>query len=269
MAEDNLNMRTNFIFIIFIFLFSKVAISSDTAVYLVLSKQMGLLTNTEVIANNVANADTTGFKEQILIEKQYKVSHGSAKDTIYVKDIATFKKMENGDLVTTSNPLDLAIQGEGLFIIDTANGNRYSRAGNFVLNLRRQLVTVNGDPVLNSGGGQITFPEDSSDIQIRQDGTIYVGSTEVTKIGIAQFENYALMENEGKNLLKHRNNESPDKPDTKKYRIVQGFLENSNVNRVKQLTLLMETQRDVSLVTSFISSYNELDNQTITKLTKF
>jgi len=237
----------------------------DIASVIALSKQNSLLNHSEVLANNISNAETTGFKESRMIEREFKVGYNLSKYHDYVNDISTFKTLQNGDLRRTENPLDISIIGEGFFMVSTKNGYKYTRAGNFTLNQNSELVTMEGYNVLNNSQTPIVFPQDVSEIIIEEDGTIKADGVILDTIIVATFDINALVQ-EGAQFFKDKNNALPNIADPGIFKVAQGYLEGSNVNKIKQLTTLIEVQRDTSNVTNLLNTYDDLTRSVISKI---
>src|SRR5581483_10849333 len=143
-----------------------------------LSRQMILDRQLDVVANNIANVNTNGYKADHMLFEQYLTSgahednfKGSDRRVSYVQDRGTFHDMAAGALEQTGNPLDVAISGNGFLTVQAPGGERYTRDGNLQLNATGQLVTANGDPVLGNSG-PIVFQPTDHDIVISADGTI-------------------------------------------------------------------------------------------------
>ena len=148
----------------------------DNALYVGLSKQMILRRELDIAANNMANIDTTGFKAELLITqadpvKLPKSPPGSAP-VQYAMDTGVARDFGQGPMQPTGAPLDMAIDGRGFFQISTAAGTRYTRDGRFATDGQGQLITQQGDPVLDSGGGTITLNPQGGAPNVGPDGTI-------------------------------------------------------------------------------------------------
>jgi flagellar basal-body rod protein FlgF len=212
----------------------------------------------DVIANNMANMNTTGFKGQDLMFAELLVKNRSAERPLeskvaYTRDPATWRDFSAGPMKDTGNPLDVAIRGEGYFVIDTADGERYTRNGNFVLNEQGQLVTERGDAVLSEGGQPFTFAPDDQDIAIARDGTVSTDNGELGRIRVVTFENEQQLRETFSGLYTSEAQPQPvDAPD-----VVQGMLEGSNVEAVVELTHMIDVNRSHNSVSKFIESEDE------------
>lgn len=254
-------------FFIIIFTITNIAFSFDASNNILLSKQNSLFNHSEVISNNVANTDTPGFKSKRIIENTYIDANKSVDPSAYNNDFATYTDMQEGSLMQTGNTFDLAISGAGFFSINTTKGIFYSRTGFFTINKNYEIVTQNGGKLLDNGKGIITLPENYSNVIIKQDGIISVNNEEIARVGIVKFTNLNKLKNIGSNLFTAE--ETPIIADDKDYRILQGFIEQSNVNKVKQLTNLIEIQRDMGIVTNLLNNYDDLAKTTLSKLGRY
>ncbi|MBT3358850.1 MAG: flagellar basal-body rod protein FlgF [Rhodospirillales bacterium] len=223
-----------------------------------LSRQTTLRRQLGVIANNLANMNTTGFKggKMMFIEHLVRSRGGDSiiGDKIaYVRDIATVRDLSEGGIKATGNPLDLAIQGDGYFVIDTPTGEQYTRNGSFRLDQEGQLVTKNGDPVLSDGGDPFFFTPTESKITVSRDGTVSTSNGQLGRMRTVRFENqYALKETAGGLFT----SEAPPQ-DIEIPNIVQNALESSNVEPIIEMTRLIETHRTYKSVQKLMDAENE------------
>lgn len=151
----------------------------DNALLLSLSNQLVARRSMDVVANNIANMNTTGFKRESPVFNEYVVkvdAEGAfgrvAQPLSFVRDTLATHDMSSGEMVTTGNQLDAAIDGSGFFTVSTPDGDRYTRNGNFGLDDTGRLVTNSGHPVLDDGGSEIVFSPEETQISIGRDGTI-------------------------------------------------------------------------------------------------
>ena len=242
-------------------------------------------TNVEVIANNLANMNTTAFKQQRaefqdLLYQNIEQAGASTSDagTILpsgiqlgagVRTAAVYRVTGQGDLKSTGNPYDVAVQGPGYFRVQMADGtDAYTRAGNFALSPEGQIVTDKGFTV--SPG--ITVPTNALAVTINAQGQVQAsvpGSTEPTTLGqleLSRFANEAGLKAIGDNLLLETpSSGSPQAgvPGAAGYgSIVQGFLETSNVNAVEEITSLITAQRAYEMNSKVISAADEMLSMT-------
>ena len=223
-----------------------------------LSRQGALQRQMNVVANNIANMNTAGFKgeKMMFIEHLVKSAGGdrvSGDNLAFVRDIATARDTSEGPLERTGNPLDVALRGDGYFVIETKEGERYSRSGRFRLDEGGQLVTDRGDPVLSDGGQPFFFSPADKDISISRDGTVATENGQLGRIRVVEFENQQNLQATAGGL--YQTEEQPldvDSPD-----VVQGMLEGSNVEPIIELTRMIEVSRSYDAAKKFIDKEDE------------
>ena len=236
----------------------------DNSIYIVLSKQTALFRQMDVVANNIANADTTGFKSDAMHFKDYLVQSGKNK-LEFTKDDATVRNTEEGELKKTDRNLDVAIVGEGYFAVQTPLGQRYTRAGNFQLNASNELVTTDGYQVLGTSGQPIVLDPKDSNISITENGSIFSGIQDRGKIGVVSFANENLLEKVGGSLY---TSSVPPIPASGDFKVLQGTLEGSNVKPITELTDMITLQRTVSTTSNLISDIDSLKRSAVQTLAK-
>jgi flagellar basal-body rod protein FlgG len=249
----------------------------DTAATGMLAQQL----NVEVISNNIANVNTTGYKRQrvefndLLYQDQRRVGTQSAQEGnvvpsgiqvgLGVKPGATYRIHEQGSLEITDNPLDLAINGEGFFQITLPNGETaYTRTGSFQLSPDGHLVTSDGFTVEPG----INIPEDAVGVTVNPDGEVLVdidgqvAPQNVGQLELARFSNPAGLEAMGDNLFSETQasgaplNAAPNSPGFGS--IQQGAVENSNVEIVKEITNMIDAQRAYEMNSRVIKASDEM-----------
>ena len=230
---------------------------------------MALQRKIDILANNMANVNTAGFKSDSVVFEEYlsptaRMTEMKGKDRIlsYVNDTAMYRDYAEGPMNRTNAELDVAIKGDGWFVIETDKGNRYTRNGHFKLNTEGLLVTSNGEPVLGLGG-PITIPPGEQGIAITQDGTISTNQGIKDRLRVVQFENNALLEKEGELLFSTEQASRPAEGDTA---IMQGMIEKSNVQPVLQLTQLIEATRAYVSLAQTLQQSQELRQNAIQQL---
>lgn len=235
----------------------------------------------EVISNNIANMTTTGYKrrrpefQDLLYQSQRRTgAQSSTEGTVLpagvqlglgVKTAAVYRIHDQGDLVGTENSFDLAVQGDGYFIVEMPDGGfAYTRSGHFQLSPDGVLVTPDGYTV--SPG--VTVPQDAVEVSINSQGLVtakIAGRTEQVELGqieLATFVNQAGLEATGDNLLLESEASGPalvGPPGTEGLgTVLQGFLESSNVNPVQEITALIAAQRAYDMNSKVISASDEM-----------
>lgn len=235
----------------------------ENSIYVALSRQMALQRQLDVTSNNIANMNTTGYKNQRMLFTEFLEKPGLHEKVSFVQDRAVVRDLSVGGMTQTGNPLDLALTGQGYFTVDTASGPRYSRAGNFRLNDQRQIVDGGGLPVLANNGQPMTVPAGTSDIKVSGDGTVSTELGPVGKLNIVTFKNEQLMTEVGSGLYVTDEQPEPAPADTK---VAQGLLEGSNVKPVVEMTQMIEIQRQYMSAQRMIDNEHERIRSMIQKL---
>jgi flagellar basal-body rod protein FlgG len=241
--------------------------------------------NIEVISNNIANLSTTGFKEsrvefQDLLYQNMRSVGSASSDTgtilpsglqvgLGVRPAATYRINSQGVVNTTSNPLDIAINGKGYFQVQLPDGTTaYTRAGSMQLNASGQIVTEDGYTVLPS----ITVPSTTTAITINASGQVtatVAGATSQQTLGqlqLANFTNVAGLDAIGNNLLKETQasgTATTGNPQSSSFgSLIQGSLEQSNVDTVSEVTNLISAQRAYEMNAKVITTSDQIMNTT-------
>lgn len=232
----------------------------DNSIYVTLSRQLALFRDMDVTSGNIANANTNGYGSQHIMFNSYltqDVNQGNRNDMAFANDISTYRDTRQGGMKVTGGQLDVAIKGPGYFMVQTPLGIRYTRAGNFQLDGNGQLITPDGNPVLDVSSQPITFPEDTREISIGSLGNIAVNGVEFTSLGTVQFENEQALRHAGGALYMSEITPLP----TDQIHVVQGVLENSNVQPVTEMTHMIEVSRAVSSTSKFIEVVYDLQRK--------
>ena len=225
----------------------------ENTAFIALSRQSALGRQLSVVANNIANMNTTGFKgEKMMFVEHLVRSRGGDRvmglKLSYVRDIATVRDTSEGPLVTTGNPFDLAIRGDGYFVIETDKGEQYTRNGRFSLNEEGELVTSQGNPVLSDNGNPFVFGPGDRDVTISRDGTVSTKNGQLGKIRIVSFENQQQSQVTAGGLLSTRARAE----DVEQPNMIQGALEGSNVQPIIEMAEMIRIQRSYDSVKNFI-----------------
>ena len=230
----------------------------ENATYIGLSRQMTLRRELDVVANNIANANTTGFKvEQLLIGSE--VGARARNDNVrpgvsFVLDNGVGRDFGQGALTQTSRPLDFAIDGEGTFFkLQDGAGEAYTRDGAFTLDPEGRLTTQGGVPVLGDAGEIILNPA-LGEIAVGSDGTITQNGQLTGRLSLVRFDSLAA------------NRSNAVAIDATDARIKQGMLENSNVNSILEITNLIEVSRAYESITRMIEQTTDLSKRAVERL---
>lgn len=220
----------------------------------------------EIAANNLANVSTTGFRADVLVTEQFTrrpaASADEPHDVRFVRDITVARDMRQGAITVTGEPFDVAIDGEGFFMAMGPAGVAYTRNGAFTMSADGTLVTGDGYPVLDSGGAPIQFDAQGQRPTIGHDGAISVGGNEVGRIGVAAFQRPGALSRMGDSLWE-ANGQTPE---AFTGRVVQGALEESNVQPVLELTRLIEISRAYENAARIVSNADQTRQRALERL---
>ncbi len=247
----------------------------QNALLIGLSRQTILERQLDVVANNIANVNTAGYKADSSLFEEY-LMPGAHEDNFvgrdrrlsYVQDRGTYRDFSQGPAEETKNPLDVAIDGSAFLVVQTPAGERYTRDGGLMLNNQGQLVTAAGNPVLGTGG-PIILQQSDHDINITPDGTITVvegsGRTDSIrgKLRLVSFPDAQKLLKEGRNL--YAAGEGSAQPDTKSA-VRQGYIEKSNVNGVAEMSRMIEVTRAYTQISTMLQQQHDLQKTAIQQL---
>jgi flagellar basal-body rod protein FlgF len=248
----------------------------ENALLIGLSRQMVLERQMDVVANNIANVNTNGYKADNSLFEEY-LRSGAHEDNFvgrdravsFVQDRGTFKNLTQGPSEQTKNPLDVAIDGGGFLVVQTPGGERYTRDGGLQINNQGQLVTAAGNPVLGNSG-PIVFQPTDHDVSIAADGNITVleGLNRVDsvrgKLRIVSFAEAQKLLKEGTNLYAAGEGAAAQPDAASKLR--QGFIEKSNVNSVVEMSRMIEVTRTYTQIANMLQQQSDLHKSAIEKL---
>lgn len=223
--------------------------------YIALSRQMAVRREMNTVANNIANANTPGYQSQatLFVDWLTKVNSGErltfTRTMSFNQDFGLVRNTQSGALQKTNNDFDLAIQGEGYFTVETPLGERYTRNGRVMLNAEGTLVTPLGMPILDENGQEIQVPNNAITMNAYPDGTLTATvpnleggvptEQDVGRIQIVTFENQQEMRMVDNSMFTG----AGEPIDAEDSALVQGMIENSNVNPILELTKMIEVSR--------------------------
>ena len=240
----------------------------ENAAYAGLSRQMTLRRELDVVANNIANADTNGFKvEQLLVGTEVGERARNAfirPGVSFVLDNGVGRDFSAGVLSQTSRSLDFAIEGDGAFFkVQDGNSEAYTRDGAFTMDPTGRLTTKQGQAVLGESG-EIVLDTTLGEISVGADGTITQDDQVVGRLQVVRFESLGALEKGGDGLYRNASNAvATEAPEAQ---IRQGMLEGSNVNPILEITNLIEIQRAYESVTRMIENTNDLSRRSVERL---
>jgi flagellar basal-body rod protein FlgF len=222
----------------------------------------------DVIAGNLANADTPGYKAERVQFSDWlsRQSGGSTppggSPIAYTQDRATWREQQAGAITHTGNPLDLAITGNGYFTVSTPNGPRLTRDGRFSMLPGGTVSDSAGNAVLDSNGQPLQLSPTDTNISIAGDGTVSSQNGQVGKIGVVQPSDPMLLSAEGNTLFRSGSTTTPvDSP-----MLEEGAVEESNVQPVMEVTRMMDGQRTFEFLAQFVQAESDRQQNSIDKL---
>jgi flagellar basal-body rod protein FlgF/flagellar basal-body rod protein FlgG len=242
----------------------------ENALLIGLSRQAVLRRSLDVIANNIANVNTTGFKADNSVFEETTMplardngGNGINRRVSFVNDRATWHDMRQGGIELTGAPLDVAIDGNGFLAVQTPAGERYTRNGSLQLNAAGELVTATGFRVLGESG-PIVMQREDKDITIARDGSISAGANARGKLRIVEFAQAARLEKDGANTFVAPAGVTPTVSTTP--RVIQGAVEKSNVQSVVEMTRMIDVTRTYTTISQMLQNQSDLRRSAIEKL---
>lgn len=239
----------------------------ENAQLISLSRQIALERQMDVVANNIANINTTGFKAEKILFEQYLMPVAEDRNFAwpdqplsYTQDWATMHDLGRGAMVQTGNPLDLALNGDGFLTVMTPAGERWTKAGSLQIDSEGTLVDVNGYPVL-ADGSEVQFDPGETDIAIAADGTISTAAGPKGRLQIVEFANAQELTREGSNLFAG----GTPFPATNT-QVAQGFIERSNVSGVSEMSQMIRVSRSYQSLASLMQRQDEIRRAAIQRL---
>ena len=252
--------------------------------------------NIDVIANNLANVNTPGFKRDAQLFKEYLTSYEKEPGTITVPRIpasiesfydvqggdksyvdldGTFTDYSQGALKQTGNNLDCALEGDGFYEVLAPEGVRLTRNGNFNIDAEGKLVTKQGLPVLSAGspgqdpaGRIIKMGDGKGNITVSPNGEIFEGSQNIAKLSMLTVTNKDSLQKTGSNLYGFRENLQPDIVVATEAKVHQGWTEGSNVNPVREMTEMISATRTFETTQKAIQAYDSMAGKAANDISK-
>lgn len=243
----------------------------------------------DTIANNVANANTPGFKKDQLVFKEYLTAldkgvedidipnkefspkdfyHSYGAENAMVKVDGSYTDFKQGDLSPTSNPLDIGLRGKGFLAVQTPKGERYTRRGTLSLRQDGVITTQEGFPLINKeDGSSISIPPGTREITVAIDGAVYANNNRVGSIKVAEFNDIQALRKEGSSL--YINNQADNFKEQTNTSIHQGFIEQSNVNAVAEMSELIKAHRQFESIQKAIKTYDSISSKSVNEMIKF
>ena len=228
----------------------------DNTSYVALSRQNALWKQMEVVANNLANLNTVGYKaeDMMVAETDVKTKTDTSpfgRQVAYVHDLGTLRDPKEGAMTKTGSPLDVSIHGSGYFTLDSPGGARYTRAGHFSLDENGMIVSSSGLPVMQANNQPIIVAPNEAQINIASDGTVTTENGQIGQMKIVSFDNEQDLKKVGDgSYITNATANTVARP-----QLSQGMLEDSNVEAISQMTQMMTVMRN------YQSIQNVLDNE--------
>ncbi len=234
----------------------------DNTLYIALSKQAALRRQMDMVAHNMANINTGGYKSEGPLFIEYIESPARQKPLTFVQDYGTVRDLSAGPMVKTGNQLDVAIHGDAYFAVDTERGTRYTRNGHFEINAKSELVTSAGYPLLDVDSRKILIPQGETEFTIGTDGTLSGRLGQIARLKLVAFDQPRALKREADSLMV-----SQDRPiEPRDATVVQGMLETSNVKPIRELTSMIDLLRSYQSNNDLIRREEELQQKTVERV---
>ncbi len=236
----------------------------ESPVYVLLSHQEVLQRQMDVVAQNIANVNTTGFKSNDVLFQDFLMKPDRKTTHHMVLDRATLRNTSQGSFSKTGNPLDIAISGQGYFAVQTPQGIQYTRQGTFQMDAEGNIVTADGFPLMSGGGSTVAIPTTAQSIEVAMDGTLSTDKGKAGRLQIVKFQNEQLMEQTYGGF--YSTDEAPEIDDTAQFH--QGMVESSNVKSVTEMTHFIDISRAYERVSNLINAEHQRLSNAIRSLGK-
>lgn len=224
----------------------------DTAGYATLNRQSGLMREMAVVANNIANVSTAGFRREGVVFSEYIAGMDEDPSLSMAHASGRHVDLTQATLAQTGGVYDIAIQGDGFFLIETPAGERLTRAGVFTPNAEGELVTPDGFRLLDAGGAPVFVPPDARAVALSQDGTLSAGGVPLAQIGLWQPTDPLALRHQSGTLF-----DGGELEPVENGLMLQGMLEDSNVQPVSEIARMIEVQRAYELGQKFLDAEDD------------
>lgn len=228
--------------------------------YSALSGAIAKMQALETTINNLANADTIGFKKDLKLFESFLNNASQVRESNginYTRISRNYTKFDPGPRIATTNPLDLSINGEGFFRVSGIDGTFYTRTGSFTAGPDGTLLTSSGHQLLDAKDSPIIVA-DAQDVQIDDEGRVFSRGEEVAQIAVYSIDDLSLLEKRGNNLFALPSSNIKmfklmDEP-----KVMQGYLEGSNVNIIQEMALMMDNQRSFEMYQKIRDTFGDM-----------
>jgi flagellar basal-body rod protein FlgF len=224
----------------------------DAAGYATLNRQSGLMREMGVVANNIANSSTTGFRREGVVFSEFVAALDQDPSLSMAHASGRHVDLSQSTISQTGGQFDFAIQGEGFFLIETPQGERLTRAGSFTPSAEGELVNPDGYRLLDAGGAPVFVPPDAKGVAMAADGTLSTNGQPIAQIGLWQPTDPLALKHQTGTLFDGGALE-PAEGST----VLQGMLEDSNVEPVSEIARMIEVQRSYELGQKFLDAEDE------------
>lgn len=241
----------------------------DTTLYVALSHQAAMRRSLDLIANNIANMNTTAFRREQVMFHDYvvdldRLENDALEEVAFVQDYGVARDYRQGRMITTGNPLDIAIAGRGFLEVEDPETSavNYTRNGSLAISNDGMLMLTTGQLVRTTGGGTIEIPEDFGEVSIAADGTVSTNQGVAGRIAVMNFENEQLLEKIGDTLFSSE--EEAIAADN--VELVSGMIEGSNVKPLVEMTNMMQVMRSYQSVNTLTEKYQDMRTDSLRSL---
>jgi flagellar basal-body rod protein FlgF len=224
----------------------------DAAGYATLNRQSGLMREMGVVANNIANVSTTGFRREGVVFSEYVAGMDEDPSLSMAHASGRLVDLTQATLSQTGGSFDFAIQGDGFFLIETPEGERLTRAGAFTPNAEGELVTPDGYRLLDAGGAPVFVPPDAKAVGLSQDGTLSAEGQPIAQIGLWRPADPLALRHQAGTLF-----DGGELEPVENGTVIQGMLEESNVQPVSEIARMIEVQRAYELGQKFLDAEDD------------
>ena len=227
----------------------------DNTIYSTLTRQSGLMLEMQSVANNIANASTTGFRREGIVFSEYvdALAPGDPSLSMATANVGVLSLIQ-GALTQTGGTFDFAIEGQGFFMVEGPSGQFLTRAGSFTPSAEGELSTPDGYRLLDGGGSPIFIPPDATSVSLAKDGTLSIDGRAAALIGLYSPVNKDDLQQRDGVLFEVTGDIEPAFEDAV---ILQGFVEGSNVDPIVEVARMIEVQRSYELGQQFLEKEDE------------